>query len=71
MPSLQKWNLLHLCLGRHRPEGSALIINGANKQTTMMNKKKVAFVAFTHTNDIPYLYTDAPKYEEDLQLLDV
>jgi hypothetical protein len=69
MPSLQKWILHHLCLGGHRPKESTLIINEANKQT-MMNNKMLQLL-HPHTDDIPYLYTDALEYEEDLQLLDV
>jgi len=59
----------HPCLGRHRPKGSTLIINEANKQTMMNNK--LLQLLHSHTDGIPYLYTDAPKYEEDLQLLDM
>jgi len=70
MPSLQKWMLHHLCQGRHRPKGSTLIINEANKQTMMMDNKMLQLL-HSHTDDIQYLYTDAPKYEEDLQFLDV
>jgi len=70
MPSLQKWILHHLCLGGHRPKGSTLIISEANKQATMMNNQMLQLLR-PPTDDIPYLCTDAPKYEEDLQLLDV
>jgi hypothetical protein len=63
MSSLQKWILHHLCLGQ---KGQ----NVASKQTTMMNNKLLQLL-HPHTDDIPYLYTDAPKYEEDLQFLDV
>jgi len=59
----------HPCLGRHKPKGSTLIINEANKQT-MMNNKMLQLL-HQHTYDIPYLNTDALKYEEHLQLLDV
>jgi len=32
---------------------------------------KMLQLLHSHTDDIQYLYTDAPKYEEDLQFLDV